>query len=73
MTYWQAFLKVRQVFYVIGIYKHIDNTTVVEPSICILLYDVEIATVEEFARKVKVILNQESVLIENSQANMFFY
>lgn len=56
-----------------GIYKHIDGTTVCEPSISILLYDVDVATVQEFCDKVKTTLNQESLLVKENQVSICFY
>lgn len=55
-----------------GIYKHIDKTTVCEPNIIILLYDVDKKTINNIINKLCKLLNQECVMIEESHCDLSF-
>lgn len=55
-----------------GIYKHIDKTTICEPNIIVLLYDVDKKTIDNIINKLCKLLNQECVMIENSHCDLSF-
>lgn len=55
-----------------GIYKHIDKTTICEPNIIILLYDVDKKTINNIINKLCKLLNQECVMIEESHCDLSF-
>lgn len=55
-----------------GIYKHIDKTTICEPNIIVLLYDVDKKTIDNIINKLCKLLNQECVMIEESHCNLSF-
>lgn len=50
-----------------GIYKHVDDTTIIEKNIIVILYDVTRATLDKIVKEVKKSLNQEAVLVEKTQ------
>lgn len=55
-----------------GIYKHIDKTTVCEPNIIILLYDVDKKTINNIINKLCKLLNQECIMQETSVCSLSF-
>lgn len=55
-----------------GIYKHIDKTTVCEPNIIVLLYDVDKKTIDNIINKLCKLLNQECIMQETSVCSLFF-
>lgn len=55
-----------------GIYKHIDKTTVCEPSIIVLLYDVDKKTINNIINKLCKLLNQECIMQETSVCSLTF-
>ena len=55
-----------------GIYKHIDKTTICEPNIIILLYDVDKKTINNIINKLCKLLNQECVMTEKSYCDLSF-
>lgn len=57
-----------------GIYKHLNGQIVKEKSIRIELYNDKSIdkTIKAFIKKIKLALNQESILFEKSKANVNF-
>lgn len=55
-----------------GIYKHIDRTTVCEPNIIVLLYDVDKNTINNIINKLCKLLNQECIMQETSVCSLSF-
>ena len=55
-----------------GIYKHIDKTTICEPNIIILLYDVDKKTINNIINKLCKLLNQECIMQETSVCSLSF-
>ena len=55
-----------------GIYKHIDKTTVCEPNIIVLLYDVDKKTINNIINKLCKPLNQECIMQETSVCSLSF-
>lgn len=55
-----------------GIYKHIDKTTVCEPNIIVLLYDVDKKTINNIINKLCKLLNQECIMQETSVCSLSF-
>lgn len=55
-----------------GIYKHIDRTTVCEPNIIVLLYDVDKKTINNIINKLCKLLNQECIMQETSVCSLSF-
>ena len=55
-----------------GIYKHIDKTTVCEPNIIVLLYDVDKKTINNIINKLCILLNQECIMQETSVCSLSF-
>jgi len=49
-----------------GIYKHDDGTIIKENSIIIILLDVEREVIENIVKDLKIIFNQETILLETS-------
>ena len=55
-----------------GIYKHIDKTTICEPNIIVLLYDVDKKTINNIINKLCKLLNQECIMQETSVCSLSF-
>lgn len=55
-----------------GIYRHIDKTTVVEPNIIIILYDINKEALDKIITECKQQLNQEAIGIEKTVAEVQF-
>lgn len=55
-----------------GIYKHIDNTIVIEPNIIVLLYDVNKTICNKIINELKKNLNQEAVMQERTSVRLSF-
>lgn len=57
-----------------GIYKHLNGQVVKEKSIRIELYNDKSIdkTIKDFIKKIKIALNQESILFEKTRSNVSF-
>ena len=56
-----------------GIYTHDDGSIVVEPTLVCMVYGAERGNIEQCADVLKAVLNQESIAIEYSEVNSYFY
>lgn len=53
-----------------GIYKHENGDIVIEPSLVVIVYSEE--DNKQFTDNVKIVLNQESVLVDKTTSNISF-
>ena len=55
-----------------GLYKHIDNTITIENTLIIELMFTEIEKVKNIVDLLKVVLNQESIILQTQDLNIEF-
>ncbi len=55
-----------------GIYRHIDDTIIIEPNIIIILYDVNNEAVNKIIQEAGQQLNQETIMEERSEVQLDF-
>ena len=60
------------IFEASGIYKHNDNEIVIEKTLRIELIDITEQAITEITKQLKLILNQESILIQKENVKNYF-
>lgn len=60
------------IFEASGIYKHNDNEIVIEKTLRIELIDITEEAITEITKQLKLILNQESILIQKENVKNYF-